>query len=217
MKLFDRLKFSLRVILHDLFGEEGAFNENAPAQNPLARDAPEAGAPGMASLETVGALLEETQARLDALRVEMGAALAGQRLCEAERQEAQTQASALDASVDDALRQKDDELARRTLVQARQAQESLRLIRERCQASAEVTARLHEAVTAWQAQLDQARQDYADLQQRQRSAAALEDLQSFQRRFRKELASLQEDLDRRKDAIARREDVLAAREGLKKR
>jgi phage shock protein A len=202
-KIINRLKFAIRVALNDLFGEENTLVQEitAPAEP--------AGDPG-----EITDLLEEAQSRLDALRVELGSARALQQSCELQRREAETQAQALDQAVDDALRAGDEEAARLHLEKARRWQARAGEIGERYQAAVEVTASLQEAIQEWQGQLDRARQDYENLAHRQRSAASLEEVQAFRRRFRRELASLQEELENRREAVARKEDFLAARDEL---
>lgn len=185
-----------RAILHDLFREE---NDTGPG-----------GAPQQGDLEAI-------QARLDGLMPELAALTGRQKQLEAEQRRAAEEIEALDAEIDAAARQGDDDRAR-ALLQKRLAK-AVRAedLEQRCVEQAQAVAETRASVKALRARLAEARQQAADLSAREQNASALENLARTRRALDRDLTHLQEDFARRGDQAAKTEDWVAALKDLERK
>ena len=190
MKWIDRVLTALRSAARDLISEEDIAAEE----------------------DHVAALLDTAQARLNVLRDELATAIAREKRAEIEWHEAVAQANALDVGVDAALRAGQDEAARAQIVQASRAQIKADDLSEHYQACQRVSTRLREEVMALQDEIDETQERYTHLNDRERSAQSLEQLNQLRHEQRKETRTLHSELDERKEQVAKREDHIAARE-----
>lgn len=178
-----------RAVLHDLFGEG---DDSGPGEAPR------------------GSGLDEIQARLDGLMPELAGLAGRQKQLEAEQRRAAEELAALDAEIDAAAQQNDDDRAR-ALLQKRLARVArMEELEQRCVELAQAVNDTRASVDALRARLAEARRQAADLSAREQSASALENLARTRRALDRDLGHLQEDFARRGAQAAKTEDWVAA-------
>jgi phage shock protein A len=206
MKLARSLWSGLRTFLEDLFNED-IPDEGNPAgvltSRSLSVDAP--------SQELLYQTLAQAQSRLDALHVELTNAIARQRRTEQDLKDATAQASQISDSVDEALRDGQDDLARERMQRLLPLQKTIQELEAYQQASLKLVDLLRESIRTQQAQVDQARRKSLQLLEKERSVAVLEELAQVRRDLNHQVSAVQAELDKRQDGLSLRQDRTASR------
>jgi phage shock protein A len=200
MKLVQRLQTALRTVWNDVFSEG---------------DEPQRSSTG--TQQTLGQILTEARDRLDALRVEWANVQARQRRIATERQEVLDQANALSAAADEALKAENEASARDKLAQLQRLQARAAELADLEQSFEQLNDLLQETVQSRQMQLERAQLKALELVERERNAAATEELLRQRSELRQQAADLRDSLSERQEEIARREDLLAARREVERR
>jgi phage shock protein A len=193
-QLWLHVQAAIRAILSDLFGEDGS--------------------PGQVSSGLSG--LEEIQAGLDSLLPELTGLTGRQKQLEAEWRRALEDLNALDARIDTALRQGEDEQAH-VLLNRRADQVSRVQELEGCHAELrQSVASSRSAYTTLSERLAEMRRQAASLAIREQNAASLEDLTRRQGTLGRDLEKLCDRLARRNEQAAKAEDRAAALQELRR-
>ncbi len=201
MKLAQRLRMAAQAWIRDVFGEEAGL-----------------GAPGDASSDqALTGWLSDAQARLDALQVSLAQAQTRRGRLADDLRAVQAQAGSLSATVDAALAQGQDDLARARLAELNRLERQAGELQANQAAASELVDALHNALHALQVQVGEARRKALALSERADQAAMLEELARLRRDLNRQAAAIQTELAERQEQIARREDRLAARADIERR
>jgi len=157
-------------------------------------------------------LLDESQSRLDALRMELAETVERHKRISQQGQALAEKAQALDRAVDAALQQGQDDRAADLLRQAQQARAQAQDLDELRQACEQLATQIRAAVESRQEQLIRLRSRMATLTDRERTAEALESLLKAQRVLDDQAEDLSSAFHLREEQITRREDRLSARQ-----
>ena len=195
MNLLNRLSLAIRAATraaaNDLFGEETPAPEDRTAQ-----------------------LLKTAQQRVNKLNEQLAQAVAREKRAEQDWREARARVDALEADVDAAVRNHQDDVARAKLTQVNQAQNKLRQLSDSWKAYAASSEKLRIEIQDLHTQLADAQRRLQQVNEREGNAGGMENLQQTRREQRKETAQVQDEMKAREEQTARREDNIAAREEL---
>ncbi len=191
MDLLNRLSLALRSTVNDLFAEEPPAPEDRAAR-----------------------LLKTAEQRVAKLNEQLAQAVAREKRAEQDWRDARARADALEAEVNAAVRDRQDEVARAKLAQLNQAQTKLLQLNDSWKSYAATSEKLRIEMQDLQAQLGEARRRLQQVGDREGNAGGMEDLQQTRREQRKESEQVREELKAREEQTARREDNVAAREEL---
>ncbi len=194
LKLWTKVTLAARVVLFDLFGDESFTG--AGLSSPGGQGA--------------GLELEQAQARLDALAGELSGLAAQHKQIEAGQRRAVEDLANLDARIDKAVMQGQEEQARNLLHERKRADQQMEERARRLAESAQALAEARAGLDGLRRKLAEARRQQAELLAREQSAAVLASLASSRRELARDLNHLQEDLAARAEQAARREDWSAA-------
>jgi phage shock protein A len=191
MNLIDRLSLAIRSTVNDLFAEEPPAPEDRAAR-----------------------LLKTAEQRTAKLNEQLALAVAREKRAEQDWRDARARADALEAEVNAAVRNGQDELARAKLTQLNQAQTKLLQLNDSWKSYAASSEKLRIEIQDLQAQLAEAHRRLQQVDKREANASGMENLQQARREQRKETAQAQDELKAREEQTARHEDNVAAREDL---
>ena len=206
MKLARSLWSGLRTFLEDLFNED-LLDEGNSAGVQTSRALPV----DASSQELLYQTLAQAQSRLDALHVELTNAIARQRRIEQDLKDATAQASRMSESVDEALQDGQEELARSRLQRLLPLQKAIQELEAHGKASAKLVDLLRESIRTQQAQVDQARHKSLQLLEKERSVTVLEELAQVRRDLNRQVSAVQAELDKRQEGLALRQDRTTSR------
>ena len=198
MKLTDRILFLLKATWNDLFGEE----PQAEFRQVISGD--------VTSSRLTG-LLDQSQQRLDALRLELANAASRQKRIRQTWQNVLPQIEALNTAVDEALKVEDEDRARALLAQLNPLEKEASELAEMARSWEKHTLEVRAAVNGQQDQLDGLRRRLFLLEDRESSLSALTELFGAQQILAQQAGALQIELAVWEEQIMRREDRLAAR------
>ncbi len=191
MDLLNRLSHAIRAAANDLFSEEAPAPEDRAAQ-----------------------LLKTAQQRVNKLNEQLAQAVAREKRAEQDWRAARARVDALEAEVDAAVRDHQDEVARTKLTQVNQAQNKLQQLSDGWKAYAASSEKLRIEIQDLHTQLADAQHRLQHLNEREGNAGGMETLQQTRREQRSETAQVQDELKAREEQTAQREDNIAAREEL---
>ena len=191
MDLLNRLSHALRAAANDLFAEEPPASEDRAAQ-----------------------LLKTAQQRVNQLNEQLAQAVAREKRAEQEWSLARARVDALEAEVDAAVRNHQDDLARTKLAEVNQAQNKLQQLSTQWKAYATSSEKLRIEIGDLQTQLAEAQRRLQNVGEREANAGGMEALQQVRREQRPDTARVQDELKAREEQTAQREEHIAAREEL---
>ena len=191
MDLLNRLSLAIRSTVNDLFAEEAPAPEDRAAR-----------------------LLKTAEQRTAKLNEQLALAVAREKRAEQDWRDARTRADALEAEVNAAVRNGQDELARAKLTQLNQAQTKLLQLNDSWKSYAASSEKLRIEIQGLQAELADAHRRLQQVNEHEGNASGMENLQRARREQRKETAQVQDELKTREEQTARHEDNVAAREDL---
>lgn len=198
MKLSKRIQLLIKTMLNDLFGED-PLTEVRQTIN------------GETNAEYLTGLLDEAQNQVDSLRMELGNAVIYQKQIERVWQESSMQLQILEAEVDAAVQNGDDEQARTSLAKLQSAQRNTSELKELVQAGEQRSTDLRVAVSQQQEQLDVLRRRALAVTDREHNVRALSELLGDQQSLTRQTERLHRELTTWEEQIAHREDLLSAR------
>lgn len=198
MKLIRRLRTIAHAVVNDMLGEDSETHEQSVSDDPAVRQ--------------LAAVLENAQADLDALRLELAKAVDREKRITQSQQEATTRAQSLDEAVDQALGEGNDERAAEHLKQAKLARGRADELDDLMKACQKLTAQIRAAVETRQERLSELRGRYQVLADRSDTTDALESLTRTQQELARQTQTLRQEFRDREEQITHREDRLSARQ-----
>jgi phage shock protein A len=191
MDLLNRLSLAIRAAANVVIGEVAPAPEDQAAQ-----------------------LLKTAQQRANKLNEQLAQAVAREQRAEQDWREARARADALEAEVDMAVRNHQDDVARARLPVLNQAQTTLLQLNGRWKALAAASEKLRIEIQDLQAQLTEAQRRLQHANEHQGSASGLQTPQQPQRDQRKATAQGQNELEAREKQAAHIADDASPRNEL---
>jgi phage shock protein A len=191
MDLLNRLSLAIRAAANVVIGEVAVAPEDQAAH-----------------------LLKTAQQRANKLNEQLAQAVAREQRAEQDWREARARADALEAEVDTAVRNHQDEVARARLPVLNQAQTTLLQLNARWKAYAAASEKLRIEIQDLQAQLTEAQRRLQQANEHRGNASGLQAPQQPQRDQRKETAQGQNELEARERQAAHIADDASPRNEL---